>query len=82
MFNIPWERLEQLPTLEQRNARYIRRVMQLCGGDVTAAALVLKVGRATLYRKVRELQLETQGERKERERVQAALEMEARYGSR
>ncbi len=82
MPNIPWERLEQLPTLEQRNARYIRRVMQLCNGDVTAAALVLKVGRATLYRKVRAMQLETQGERRERERLQAALEMEARYGSR
>jgi len=54
MTNIPWERLEQLPTLEQRNARYIRRVMQLCHGDVSAAALVLKVGRATLYRKIHE----------------------------
>jgi DNA-binding NtrC family response regulator len=79
---IPWERLEALPTLEQRNVRYIRRVMALCNGDVTTAARVLKVGRATLYRKVRALQLETQGERKERERVQTALEMEARYGSR
>jgi DNA-binding NtrC family response regulator len=82
MSNIPWDRLEALPTLEQRNARYIRRVMALCNGDVTAAALVLKVGRATLYRKVRSLQLETQGERRERERLQAAIEMEARYGSR
>ncbi len=60
MSNIPWERLEQLPTLEQRNDRYIRRVMQLCHGDVTAAAFVLK----------------------ERERVQEARRMEARYGSR
>lgn len=82
MTNIPWERLEQLPTLEQRNARYIRRVMQLCHGDVLAAAQVLNIGRATLYRKVRALEIETQGERKERERVQSALDMEARYGSR
>src|SRR6266496_3858413 len=73
MSNIPWERLEQLPTLEQRNARYIRRVMRLCHGDVTAAALVLKIGRATLYRKVRALEIETQGERLERERLQNAL---------
>jgi DNA-binding NtrC family response regulator len=82
MSNIPWERLGALPTLEQRNARYIRRVMRLCRGDVTAAALVLKLGRATLYRKVRELGIETQGERVERERMQRAIEMEARYGSR
>lgn len=82
MSNIPWERLEALPTLEQRTERYIRRVMQLCRGDVTAAAFVLKIGRATLYRKVRALELETQGERKERERLQSALDMEARHGSR
>lgn len=70
MENISWERLGQLPTLEQRNARYIRRVMRLCRGNVTLAARVMGIGRATLYRKVSELQLET------------ALAMEARYGCR
>lgn len=82
MSNISRERLEALPTLEQRNALYIRRVMALCGGDVTAAALVLQIGRATLYRKVRALRLETQSERLERERMQSAIETEARHGSR
>lgn len=71
MSNIPWARLERLPTLEQRNARYIRRVMQLCGGDVTAAAVVLQVGRATLYRKIRELKIETRGERENARRQTA-----------
>lgn len=82
MTNIPWGKLPLLPTLEQRTNRYIRRVMQLCHGDVTSAAQVLQIGRATLYRKVRELQIETAGERKERERVTAAQAMEARHGSR
>jgi DNA-binding NtrC family response regulator len=78
MSNIPRARLERLPTLEQRNARYIRRVMLLCRGDVTAAASVLQVARATLYRKIRELKIETRGEREERRRI----ELEARYGIR
>ncbi len=82
MTNLPWDRLERLPTLEQRNARYIRRVMQLCHGDVDCAAQVLQIGRATLYRKVSELGIETLGQRKERARVQAAADMEARHGSR
>ncbi len=82
MINIPCGKLPELPTLEERTERYIRRVMKLCRGDVTLAAKILKVGRATLYRKVRALEIETKGEREERERLATAVAMEARYGCR
>lgn len=68
------KKLAQLPTLAQRNALYIRRVLQLCLGDVTAAAVVLDIGRATLYRKVRALAIKSP--RRLREQT------EARYASR
>jgi hypothetical protein len=52
-----------LPTLAQREQRYIRRVISLCGGDVAEAAAVLGIGRSTCYRKVAELGLQGELER-------------------
>lgn len=76
MKNIPWERLHALPTLQAREDRYIRRVMAICDGDVDKAVAVLGVARATLYRRVRELSIETSSQRKERIRVERALHVE------
>ncbi len=45
----------KLPTLKERNDRYIRRVFKLCGGNVAATAKVLGLGRATAYREVARL---------------------------
>lgn len=47
--------LRTLPTLQEREDRYFRRVLALCGGRVTTAARVLGIGRATAYRKLRDL---------------------------
>lgn len=76
MRNVPWERLEALPSLQRREERYIRRVMALCQGNVSLAARVLKIGRATLYRKVGQLGIETCHERLERERLESAQRIE------
>jgi regulatory Fis family protein len=47
--------LHELPTLRERDDRYVRRVLLLCGGSVATAAAVLGMGRATLYRRVQKL---------------------------
>ncbi len=39
-----------IPTLQERNYRYVRRVFRLCGGSVNLTARTLGIGRATLYR--------------------------------
>ncbi len=76
MKTIPWARLSALPTLQAREDRYIRRVMALCDGDVDKAVAVLGVARATLYRRVRELGIETAWGRKERQRIERAQRVE------
>lgn len=67
------QRLAQFRTLEQVQETYVRRVVRACGGDITTAARVLGMGRATLYRWVDRLRIETQGERLDRERNQRAI---------
>jgi hypothetical protein len=47
-------RLRYLPTLEQRERRYIARVLALCSGDLPRAARVLGIPRSTAYRKLKE----------------------------
>lgn len=47
----------KLSTLAERENRYMRRVLKVCEGDVTRAARVLGIGRATLYRKLSSLAL-------------------------
>lgn len=42
--------LARLPTLKERNVRYVRRVLLLCSGSVGRTANVLGIGRSTLYR--------------------------------
>lgn len=71
-------RLAWLPTLKQREERYIRRVVKLCGGDIVAAARLLGIGRATLYRLVTKLSLETRRQRRERIKLERALRVEGR----
>jgi hypothetical protein len=82
MKNIAWEKLAALPTLRARQDRYIRRVVALCGGDLTNAARVLGVGRATLYRRAAKLGIETNGARVERERLERAQRIERALGAR
>lgn len=43
-------RLARFRTLAQVEATYVRRVLKACEGDMRMAALVLGIGRATLYR--------------------------------
>ncbi len=69
------ERLARFRTLEQVQETYVRRVMRACEGDVTTAARVLGMGRATLYRWVDRMQIETQGERLDRERSQGGIDL-------
>jgi hypothetical protein len=70
MSKIPWERLAALPTLQVREDRYYRRVMALCDFDVDKAVAVLGVARATIYRRLRELGIETARERRVREQAE------------
>jgi two-component system NtrC family response regulator len=44
--------------LEQAERAAIVRALAACGGDVTAAAETLDIGRSTLYRRMRELGIE------------------------
>jgi len=41
-----------LLTMEDMEKQHITRALQLCGGNITAAADLLQIGRSTLYRKV------------------------------
>lgn len=50
------ERLLQLPQLRDYADDYMRQVLEACNGNVTLAASVLGVGRASLYRWVKRLQ--------------------------
>ena len=56
-------KLLALPTLQDFSDRYTREVLELCDGDVSLAAKVLKVGRASLYRWIKRLDVPTKGER-------------------
>ncbi len=76
MKNIPWDELAALPTLQAVEDQHIRRVMQLCGGNVRQASAVLDVPRATLYRKVVALGIETAGARALRDRAELAAGIE------
>jgi len=51
----------RLETLQERNDRYIQSVFRVCGRNVTRTAKVLGIGRATLYRMVERLGLQTPG---------------------
>ncbi len=43
-----------LPSMEEMEKRHILQAIQICGGNMSAAADLLKIGRSTLYRKVAE----------------------------
>jgi two-component system response regulator HydG len=49
---------EELPTLDEVEARYIRRVIKAVGGNKTQAARVLGLDRRTLYRRLERLDIE------------------------
>jgi two-component system response regulator HydG len=49
---------EELPTLDEVEARYIRRVLKAVGGNKSQAALVLGLDRRTLYRRLERLDIE------------------------
>ncbi len=44
-------------TLEEVERMEITRALNQCGGNVTRAALILNIGRATLYRKIKKYQI-------------------------
>lgn len=52
---------EALPSLEELEARYIRRVLRAVGGNKTRAASILGLGRRTLYRKIEKLDIDVPG---------------------
>lgn len=57
------QRLLELPTLREHSDRYMRRVIALCEGDLPLAARVLKIGRATMYRQVKRMELDKRSDR-------------------
>ena len=48
---------EEMPTLEEMERRYIRRVLEAVQGNKTQAARVLGVDRRTLYRRMERLEI-------------------------
>ncbi|HPO12492.1 MAG TPA: sigma 54-interacting transcriptional regulator [Candidatus Hydrogenedentes bacterium] len=50
---------EPFPSLEELEREHIARAVQMCGGNIPAAADMLKIGRSTLYRKVAEYGIST-----------------------
>jgi DNA-binding NtrC family response regulator len=56
-------------SLDQLQEQEIRTVLTECGGKVTKAAKVLGVGRATLYRKLKEYETKGKKSRKKRSRT-------------
>ena len=54
------ETSELLP-LEEVERRYIRRVLEACGGNKKLAAKVLGLDRSTLYRKLERYERDTPG---------------------
>jgi transcriptional regulator of acetoin/glycerol metabolism len=65
--------LAALPTLAEREARYMRRVLLLAGGNVKLAAEVLGIGKATLYRRIDELGILIDRRADGRKRIQEAF---------
>jgi len=51
------QKLLELPQLQDYADAYMREVIAECGGDLSLASAVLGVGRASLYRWVKRLQL-------------------------
>ena len=47
------------PSMEDIEREHILRAVQICKGNIPAAADLLKIGRSTLYRKVAEYGLPT-----------------------
>lgn len=77
------QRLLELPTLREHSERYMRRVIALCEGDLTLAAKVLKIGRATMYRQVKRMDLDKRSDRtKAQQRLRAIKEEFATRGAR
>lgn len=64
--------LARKPTARKLLVDYATHVVRECGGSVTKAARVLGIGRATLYRLIPSLDVETSGRRAEREKTAAA----------
>lgn len=57
------EQSKRLPTLRQIENSYCRKILIRCNGDVTMAAGLLGIGRASLYRRLPELKVESSGSR-------------------
>jgi two-component system, NtrC family, response regulator HydG len=55
------DRPEELPTLDEMQRRYIKKVLAACHGNKTQAAKVLGIYRRALYRRMAQLGLETGG---------------------
>lgn len=55
--------LAAFPTFAEIEDEYILRLLDACEGNVTLAAKVSGMGRATLYRKVKQLGIRTCGDR-------------------
>jgi len=53
--------LAHVPTLAEVERIHLTQVVEACDGDITLAARVAGIGRATLYRKVKEWGLRTSG---------------------
>jgi DNA-binding NtrC family response regulator len=67
------QRLLELPQLQDYADAYMREVIAGCRGDLSLAAAVLGVGRASLYRWVKRLQLprDASGDQARANRVRA-----------
>lgn len=70
------EQLIDVPTLKQLVDRHIAQVMEQCHGEVALASKVLGMGRATLYRHILRLQIETRGARLEAAKLEQARRAE------
>jgi DNA-binding NtrC family response regulator len=57
------ERPEEMPTLDEMQRRYIRRVLAACHGNKTQTARVLGIYRRALYRRMNQLGLEASSPR-------------------
>jgi DNA-binding NtrC family response regulator len=73
-------KLQELPTLQEFSDRYTREVLEMCDGDMSLAARVLGVGRASLYRWQSRLNVTTKGQRDKARAAAIKAEFSTRGG--
>lgn len=71
--------LAAFPTFREMEADYLARVLEACEWNVTLAARVSGVGRATLYRKVVDLGLQTSRARERLVRLETRAQLEKAF---